>query len=50
MTRYELVVVWDNGDKDVYGYDSEEEALKAGHGMKMALGNQIKWFGVRRRV
>ena len=44
---YELVVVWDDGGKDVYRYTSREEAEKAGEGMEMANGNQIKWWCVR---
>lgn len=46
--RYELVVVWDTGEKNVYQYETEAEAEAAGHNMKMALGNQIAWYGTRR--
>ena len=45
--KYELVVVWENGDKDVYEYDSMIQAESSGEGMKMALGDQIAWYGVR---
>lgn len=45
--RYELVVIWENGDKDVYEYDSRDRAEQCGDGMKTALGNQIAWYGVR---
>ena len=45
--NYELVIVWFNGDKDIYAYESREDAEQAGAGMKMALGNQISWYGVR---
>ena len=44
---YELVVVWDDGGKDVYRYSSREEVEKTGEGMEMANGNQIKWWCVR---
>jgi len=46
--EYELVVVWANGEKDVYGgYDSADAAEQSGANMRMALGNQIVWCGVR---
>jgi hypothetical protein len=44
---YELVVIWENGDNDVYEYDSRDRAEQSGDGMKTALGNQIAWYGVR---
>lgn len=47
---FELVVVWDNGEKDVYEYATEEKAEQAGANMKMALGNQIRWYGSRRKA
>ena len=46
--RYELVVVWASGDKDVYQYESREAAEKGERGMRMANGNQISWKGIRR--
>lgn len=44
---WELVVVWAAGGKDIYEYHTEEEAIAAGRNMRMALGNQIQWYGVR---
>jgi hypothetical protein len=46
----ELVVVWENGDTDVYEYINEAEAEQHGRDMKTALGNQIAWWGTRRKV
>ena len=46
--RYELVVIWATGEKDIFSYNSREEAEKAGAGMLTALGNQIDWYGVRK--
>lgn len=46
---YELVIVWENGDKDIYEYPTEEKALEAGKGMKTALGNQIAFWCVRKK-
>lgn len=48
--RYELIIVWFNGDKNIYVYESREYAEQAGAGMKMALGEQIAWYGVRREI
>ena len=50
IMTYELVVIWSNGDKDIYEYNSEDKAIEASEGMKVALGNQIAWTGVRRKV
>lgn len=44
---FELVVIWENGDKDIYEYPTEEQALKAGANMVLALGAQVAWYGVR---
>lgn len=45
---YELVVVWETGEKDVHAYATEEEVRAAGNGYKMAFGNQISWMGTRK--
>lgn len=47
---FELVVVWDNGDKNVYEYRTEEEAENGAERMKMAFGHQISWTGTRRKL
>ena len=44
---YELVIVWANGEKDIYVYASEEDAEDGRAGMLMALGQQIAWAGTR---
>lgn len=46
---FELVIVWSDGNKNIYEYNSQEEAEQAGANMKMALGNQIVWFGTRQK-
>lgn len=46
---FELVVVWYDGSKNIYEYDSLEKAEDAGDNMKMAFGNQITWYGTRRK-
>lgn len=47
---YELVVVWDTGDKNIYEYRTEEEAENGAERMKTAFGNQIVWTGTRRKL
>lgn len=46
---FELVIIWFNGEKDIYGYETEADAEKAGRNMKMVFGNQIEWYGTRRK-
>lgn len=47
---YELVIIWENGDKDVYEYESREKAEKIGRGYKeLAFGDQVAWYGVRKK-
>lgn len=45
---WELVIIWDDGQKDISTYTTEHEAEKAAQGMRMAFGSQIQWTGVRR--
>ena len=45
---WELVIIWDNGDKDIYEYNTEHEAENAAQGMRKAFGYQIQWAGIRR--
>lgn len=46
---YELVIVWATGETEVFTYNTEKEAQESGYGMRTALGNQIEWWGVRRK-
>lgn len=46
---YELVIIWTAGDRNIYEYATLEDATIAGENMRMAFGNQIEWFGVRRK-
>ena len=38
--RYILVVLWLNGDKDRFIYESEEEANEVARGYEIAFGEQ----------
>lgn len=46
---YELVIIWDSGEKSIYTYDDRIDAEYAADGMKTALGNQISWCCVREK-
>lgn len=45
---WELVIIWGNGDKNVYRYRTEQDAVKGQKSMQMAFGGQIQWAGVRK--
>lgn len=46
---FELIVVWDTGEQNIYSYESEEEAMRGADNMRMAFGNQIQWTGINRK-
>lgn len=48
--RFELVVIWDDGEKEVFSYPTEAEAKEAEDGYHKSFGNQLKWTGVRRMI
>ena len=43
-------VIWEDKEKQIYEYDTAEEAQKGADNMKMAFGNQIQFTCVRRKV
>lgn len=47
---FELVIIWSDNTRDVYEYGDREAAERAESGMRTALGNQIAWSCVRRKV
>lgn len=47
--RYELVVIWEDGTKEIHEFQSVERAEEAGRNYKMAFGGQVAWYGVRRK-
>ena len=49
MKRYELVVIWDTGEKAVYEHMTEEEAQRSQKYLQFVFGNQISWMGIRKR-
>ena len=52
--KYELVVVWDNGDygteTEVFEYKTREDAEHARTRYFIMFGNQIQWAGVREQL
>jgi hypothetical protein len=44
---YELVVIWETGEKNIYPYRTEADARTGERSMRMAFGNQIAWSGIR---
>ena len=46
--KYELIVIWETGEKNTYTYDTYEAAKEGEYFMKMANGNQISWTGVNK--
>lgn len=47
MSKHELVIIWETGEKEVHEYENRELAEQAERGYKNAFGNQIQWSGVR---
>ena len=45
--RWELVIVWETGETQVYEYETEQDADRGAQNMLMAFGNQIQWTGCR---
>ena len=49
MKKIELIVIWDDGKKEVYEYSNILEAKMCKHGYETAFGNQIQWIGLREK-
>ena len=45
---YELVMVWEDGDKEIHSYKNREEAENGKRNMEMAFGAQV-WCCVREK-
>ena len=45
--RYELVLIWSTGEKEIREYESKEEAYRSAENMVVAFGTQISWWCVR---
>lgn len=49
FTKYTLIVIWQDGYKEEYDYNSYEDAAEHMKGFKMAFGDQISWTGIREK-
>lgn len=47
---YELVIIWANGEKNVYEYACRELAEYSAKNFLMAFGEQVAWYCVRRAL
>jgi hypothetical protein len=45
---YELVMVWEDGDKEIHSYKNREEAESGKRNVEMAFGTQV-WCCVREK-
>lgn len=45
---FELVIIWETGEKEVFCYRSQERAERAEKEIKKVFGNQIAWTGTRK--
>ena len=46
MRKYELIVIWDTGEKTTEQYNTEAEAREIEDGFYRAFGKQIQWTGI----
>lgn len=46
--KYEVVIIWESGEKEIWTYDTEEEAELSSKECKMIFGEQITWIGIRK--
>lgn len=45
---YEVVIVWNSGETEVYAFDTEDKAEEIKQGFETAFGSQL-WACVRRK-
>ena len=45
---FTLIVVWFDGSKSTYKYNTESEARSGERNMVTAFGSQISWTGIRK--
>lgn len=44
--KYELIIIWETGERETAVYNSKEEAQNIEKGFYMAFGSQIQWTGI----
>lgn len=45
--KYELIIIWETGEKEIFEYATEEEAQESCNDFKYIFGNQVSWAGTR---
>ena len=46
--KYEVVIIWETGEKEIWTYATEEEAELSCKECKRVFGEQISWIGTRK--
>ena len=49
MKKYELIVIWETGEKNIDIFETYGAAVKAEKNMIMAFGRQIVWTGINEK-
>lgn len=49
MYVYDLIIIWDTGEKENHKYNSYEKAQEIETGFKKAFGSQIQYTCINRR-
>ena len=44
--KYRLVIIWENGDKEIHNFNTKEKAERVGADYKKVFGGQVQWYGV----
>ena len=43
----ELVIIWTDGTRNIYDYDTYDDAKEGYSNLYMAFGEQINWYCIR---
>ena len=46
--KYEVVIIWETGEKEIWTYATEEEARTSEREYKAVFREQIAWIGTRK--
>lgn len=49
MMKYELVIIWETGEREIYEYNNLADAETGEINMKTVFGKQIAWIGIREK-
>lgn len=49
MIKYELIIIWDTGEKEIHDYETYDAAKQGEENMRRAFGYQIAWAGINER-